>query len=54
MLEAEVAQKPRERWEEEIGTRLWADATAPEPEAVSESADAAIVAEEPRRRASPG
>jgi hypothetical protein len=46
MLEAEVAQKPRERWEEEIGGgKVWADAAAPSPEAVSELADAAIVAE---------
>jgi hypothetical protein len=45
MLEAQVAQKPRERWEEEIGGKVWADAAVPSAETVSELADAAIVAE---------
>jgi hypothetical protein len=46
MLEAEVAKKPREQWEEEISAKTaWADAVVSGPQVVSELADAAVVAE---------
>jgi hypothetical protein len=46
MLEAEVARKPREQWEEEISAKTaWADVLVSGPQVVSELADAAVVAE---------
>jgi hypothetical protein len=46
MLEARVAEKPRERWHDELRTtEAWGDAASADPEAISELADAAIVAE---------
>jgi hypothetical protein len=50
MLESKAAVKPRERWEEEIASRpSWVDAAAADPDAVSELADAAVVAEGARK-----